>query len=234
MNRQPRPPFARAICENAAMSTPEQGIARMEPAPATVDAPLICEQCDTVHRNRVLARGEEILCVRCGAELARYHALDAGGMLALVLTALIVFVVANVWPVVTLGLGSQRISTTLWGTILMMWGQEAQVGAVVAAATLFFFPLNKMLMLGWVLWFARRGRRAPGFAFIMRTLYYLQPWTMTEVFVLGALVSIVKARAYFDVQPDPGIWAYGVLTLLITIFSGIDLRRLWDQTEPRA
>jgi paraquat-inducible protein A len=54
---------------------------------------------------------------------------------------------------------------------------------------------------------------------------------MSEVFVLGALVSVVKARAYFDVLADPGIWAYGVLTLLITIFSGIDLRRLWDETE---
>lgn len=216
------------------MSTPEQGIAREEPVPGMAAAPLICEQCDTVHRKRILARGEVIRCVRCGAELARYHAIDAGGMLALVLTALIVFLIANVWPVVTLGLGTQRSSATLWGTILTMWGQEAQVVAVVAAATLFFFPLNKMLMLGWVLWFARDGRRAPGFSFIMRTLYYLQPWTMTEVFVLGALVSIVKARAYFAVQADPGIWAYGALTLLITVFSGIDLRRLWDDTGPRA
>lgn len=210
------------------MSTPERDIACA--APAVADAPLICEQCDTVHRNRLLARGEAIRCVRCGAELARYRVLNPNSMLALVLTALIVFVIANIWPVVTLGLGAQQSSATLWGAILIMWAQDAQVVAVIAAATLFFFPLNKMLMLGWVLLYARSGRRAPGFVFIMRTLHYLQPWTMSEVFVLGAMVSIVKARAYFDVQPDPGIWAYGVLTLLITVFSGIDLRRLWDET----
>lgn len=220
------------------MSTPEQGLGHIEPAltrpaapRAVAGAPLICEQCDTVHRSRPLTRGEEIRCVRCGAVLARYHGLGVGGMLALVITALIVFLIANVWPVVTLGLGAQRSSATLWGTILMMWDQGAQVVAVVAAATLFFFPLNKMLMLGWVLWFARSGRRAPGFGAIMKTLYYLQPWTMSEVFVLGALVSIVKARAYFEVQADPGIWAYAALTLLITVFAGIDLRRLWDDTE---
>ena len=224
------------------MSTPEHGLARTDATDraatgrlsASPRALLICEHCDTVHRGRALAPGEEIRCVRCGAVLARYHALNAGGMLALVLTALIVFLIANVWPVVTLGLGSQQSSATLWGTILMMWGQGAQVVAVVAAATLFFFPLNKMLMLGWVLLFARDGRRAPGFAFVMKTLYYLQPWTMSEVFVLGAIVSIVKARAYFDVQPDPGIWAYAVLMLLITVFSGIDLRSLWGMTEPDA
>ncbi|HET6807015.1 MAG TPA: paraquat-inducible protein A [Frateuria sp.] len=224
------------------MSTSEHGLSSSEatdvvPAArlhASSGPLLICEHCDTVHRGHALVRGETMRCVRCGALLARYHALDADGMLALVLTALIVFLIANVWPVVTLGLGSQQSSATLWGTILMMWKQGTPLIAVVAAATLFFFPLNKMLMLGWVLLFARDGRRAPGFAAIMRTLFHLQPWTMTEVFVLGALVSIVKARAYFDVQPDPGIWAYGVLTLLITVFSGIDLRRLWDATEPDA
>ena len=224
------------------MSTPKPGLAHIRAADNAAAARLhassgrllVCEHCDTVHRGHVLGHGEEVCCVRCGAVLVRYHTLDAGGMLALVLTALIVFLIANVWPVVTLGLGAQQSSATLWGMILMMWGQGAQVVSVVAAATLFFFPLNKMVMVGVVLVSARAGRRAPGFAAIMRTLYYLQPWTMTEVFVLGALVSIVKARAYFDVQADPGIWAYAVLTLLITIFSGIDLRRLWDMTEPDA
>ena len=49
--------------------------------------------------------------------------------------------------------------------------------------------------------------------------------------MLGALVSIVKAHLYFDVLPDPGIYAYAVLMLLITVFAGIDLTRLWDETR---
>lgn len=65
----------------------------------------------------------------------------------------------------------------------------------------------------------------------MVTLHFIGPWTMSEVFVLGALVAIVKAHNYFDVVADPGIYAYAVLTLLITIFSGVDLRQLWDQTS---
>ena len=160
------------------MSTPEHGLASTAATDrdatgrpfASAGPLLICEHCDTVHRGHPLARGETMRCVRCEALLARYHALNADGMLALVLTALIVFLIANVWPVVTLGLGSQQSSATLWGTILMMWEQGAQLVSVVAAATLFFFPLNKMLMLGWVLLFARDGRRAPGFASSMKTL----------------------------------------------------------------
>ncbi|WP_449427907.1 paraquat-inducible protein A [Rhodanobacter umsongensis] len=192
---------------------------------------LICEHCDTVYRRRPLARGEVARCARCMAELERHHGLSANALLALVLTAMIVFVQANMWPIVTLGLNGQFSGTTLWGMIIAMWQQQAQVVSVLAAFTLFFFPLVKMLTLGWLLWFARQGRRAPGFVPLMVTLHRVGPWTMSEVFVLGALVAIVKAHNYFDVVADPGIYAYAALTLLITIFAGVDLRELWDQTS---
>ena len=192
---------------------------------------LICEHCDTVYRRRLLAREEVAQCKRCYAVLDRHHGLSVSTLLALVLTALVTFVQANVWPIVTLGLSGQYSSATLWGTIITMWREQAQIVSVLVAATLFFIPLTEMLLLGWLFWFARQGRRAPGFVPMMVTLHYLGPWTMSEVFVLGALVAIVKAHVYFDVIADPGLYAYGVLTLLITIFAGVDLRRLWDLTE---
>lgn len=191
------------------------------------DALLICEHCDTVYRRRTLVHGDVARCVRCAAELERHQPLSVNAMLALVLTAMIVFVQANMWPIVTLGLNGQFSATTLWGMIITMWQQQAQVVSVLAAFTLFFFPMTKMLVLGWLLWFARRGRRAPGFVRLMVALHYLGPWTMSEVFVLGALVAIVKAHNYFDVVADPGIYAYAALTVLITIFAGVDLRQLW-------
>lgn len=195
------------------------------------DALLICEHCDTVYRRRTLERGDVARCACCQAELERHHALSVNALLALILTAMILFVQANMWPIVTLGLSGQYSGTTLWGMIITMWQQQAQVVAVLAAFTLFFFPLAKMLTLGWLLWFARRRRRAPGFVPLMVTLHYLGPWTMSEVFVLGALVAIVKAHNYFDVVADPGIYAYAALTLLITIFAGVDLRQLWELTR---
>jgi paraquat-inducible protein A len=90
-----------------------------------------------------------------------------------------------------------------------------------------------MMGLGWLLLFARRRRRAPGFRLLMIMMHYLGPWTMSEVFVLGVLVAMVKAKSYFDVMPDPGIYAYAVLTVLITVFAGVDPRRLWDYVADR-
>ncbi len=198
------------------------------------EALLICEHCDTVHRRRQLHRGDVARCQRCEAELERYHVLSVSALLALILTAMIVFVQANMWPIVTLGLGGQQSSTTLWGMIIAMWRENAQIIAVLVSATLFFFPMMKMLLLGWLLWFARKGQRAPGFVKLMVVLHYLGPWTMSEVFVLGALVAIVKAHAFFEVTADPGIVAYAALTVLITIFAGVDLRQLWEKLPEEA
>lgn len=197
---------------------------------------LICEHCDTVHRRRSLARGEVARCMRCNAVLERHQRIGLDTMLALVVTVMVVFVQANVWPIITLGLNGEQIHATLWGIIIMMWKEHSQVVSVLAAATLFFFPLCKMGILGWLLVFGRRRKRAPGFVPLMVVLHYIAPWTMSEVFVLGVLVSIVKAHMYFDVTPDAGVYAYAALALLITVFSGIDLRQLWDKVpqESRA
>ncbi|RDS85518.1 paraquat-inducible protein A [Dyella psychrodurans] len=189
----------------------------------------ICEHCDTVYRRRALVRGEVARCQRCGAVLERHQRLSLDTMFALVLTVMVVFVQANVWPIITLGLNGTQIHATLWGIIIMMWERQSQVVAALAAATLFFFPLLKMALVGWLLAYGRRGRRAPGFTRLMVVLHYIAPWTMSEVFVLGILVSIVKAQLYFDVTADAGAFAYAALAVLITIFSGIDLRQLWDK-----
>lgn len=196
---------------------------------ASTSTLLICEHCDTVYRRRPLRRGDVARCARCHAVLERYQRIGLDTMLALVVTVMVVFVQANVWPIITLGLNGEQIHATLWAIIIMMWKEHSQVVAVLAAATLFFFPLIKMGVLGWLLVFGRRGRRAPGFVPLMVVLHYIAPWTMSEVFVLGVLVSIVKAHMYFDVTPDAGVFAYAALALLITVFSGIDLRRLWDK-----
>jgi len=189
---------------------------------------LICHDCDTVYRTAALGRGEVARCARCGAVLARHHRLGLDALTALVVGALILFIQGNLWPVVTLGLNGQHSSTTLWGMILIMWQDHAEVVSVITAVTLFFFPLANMLSLGWLLYFGRRGELAPGFRPLMLLLHYLGPWTMSEVFVLGALVAMVKAKAYFEVFPDTGIYAYGALILFITVLAGFDLRRLWD------
>ena len=98
---------------------------------------------------------------------------------------------------------------------------------VPAAMTVMVVPFLQILLLGWVLGFAWRGRRAPGFVLAMKVLQRLRPWSMVEVCLLGALVAIVKLSGFMAVVPGIGIWALAALTFLMTLISSRDLHVFW-------
>lgn len=193
---------------------------------------IICEHCDSVYRRLPLSRGESARCLRCGAVLARADLLHVDALLALTLTTAVVFVLANVYPVIEINANGQTNSATLWQAILALAIGPSLLMAMVCAIALFFVPLAQIGLLAWVLWFARRGERAPGFAPSMVVLTHLRGWSMVEVFLLGTLVSIVKLAGLLDVSPGPGIWAMAALTFLITLLAGRNVRSLWDHTAP--
>ncbi len=188
----------------------------------------VCEHCDAVYRRRALARREIARCLRCGAELYRDQRYGLNAMLALTLTALIVFVIANVYPIVRIEVQGVASEATLWGAIMATWNSGVGVVAALAAATVFFFPLSQIALFLHVLPALRRGRVPVHFRDAMHALRLVQPWSMVEVFLLGALVSVVKLAGLAEVIPGIGLWAFGILTLLLTTLTGFDLRRLWE------
>lgn len=141
----------------------------------------------------------------------------------------ILFVIANSWPILSLGLGGQHEATTLWGMAVFMWNDGYPIIAGITVMTLLIVPFLRMAGIFWLLAWARRDRRAPGFVGLMVILARIKPWAMVEVFVLGVLVAIVKSKTYYDVDAGAGIFAYGALTILATVASSADLRGLWDQ-----
>jgi paraquat-inducible protein A len=62
----------------------------------------------------------------------------------------------------------------------------------------------------------------------MRVLRFVGEWSMSEVFLLGAIVALVKLGDLATVTPDAGIWAFGALAWLITLVTSFDHRWLWD------
>ena len=62
----------------------------------------------------------------------------------------------------------------------------------------------------------------------MRVLRVVGEWSMPEVFLLGAIVALVKLGDLATVIPDTGLWAFGALTWLITLVTSFDHRWLWD------
>jgi paraquat-inducible protein A len=191
---------------------------------------IACEHCDSVYQQRPLARREVACCTCCGAVLYRASRLNLDQWLALTVAAAITFVLANVYPVMRISLQGRQNDVTLWQSVTALAHGAIAPISVVAALSIIIVPLLQIVLLGWVLMFARTQRRAPGFVGAMKALHLLRPWSMIEVCLLGALVSIVKLSSYMEVIVGGGVWAMAVLTVLITIIASRDTHTLWHLT----
>ncbi len=189
---------------------------------------IICPQCDRVYRRVPLGGREVARCQLCAATLYHNNRYDLNAMLALAVASLVVFVVANFYPLMNLEVGGRHNQTTVWQMIATTYHSNVTPIAFVAAATVFFFPLIEICLFGYVLIALLRGRVPPAFPAAMHALRQMQPWTMVEVFLLGTLVAVVKLADLASSTAELGMWGYAVLTLLLTSLNSYDLRELWD------
>ncbi|HZR37840.1 MAG TPA: paraquat-inducible protein A [Nevskia sp.] len=197
-----------------------------------MSAPLIiCECCDAVYRRAPLAGRATARCRCCGTPLYKSGRVNLGHMLALVCAAFVVFLIANAYPLMTLEVGGKYSEASLWDMIVDTYRSNVSPLAVVAALTVFFFPLLQIGLYAWVLLSLRRGRVPLPFIGIMHALRQMQPWTMVEVFMLGLLVAVVKLGSMATSTPGLGMWGFAVLTVLLTLLNSCDLEQLWERAD---
>lgn len=195
---------------------------------------IVCTHCDTVH-ERVPVQGAGLArCVRCDTELYRHSRFSPREWQALVLAVFILFLIANLFPVVHLSMAGKTVSPTFPKALLLIWQQGYWGLSVMAGLVGFWLPLFQLIFQFWALGLLARGRPLPGdFGFGLRVLGHLGHWSMTAVLFLGLLVAIVKFAGMGHLTMAPGMYAFFALTFLLTGLSRITAHRLWHWAEDR-
>ena len=176
---------------------------------------IVCHACDLAHRLDSLAGAARVRCVRCRAELYRTNDRSPDTAIALAVTALVLFVLANVYPLVAMTVNGTTQMTTLIGAAQAYYEQGYGVLAALVAVTAVIVPLIQILTLLYVLVPLRLGRVVRGQNVLFRMLTALRPWGLTEVFMLGAVVALVKLSAQAEVSLRASLVAYGLLMMSI-------------------
>ncbi len=190
---------------------------------------IACHECDLLMREISLTPGEAMICRRCGAELYRSTS-TVDKPLAFLLTAVVMLIVANVYPIVGFTLQGTSNATTLFGAVHALWNQGMIPIAVVVFLTIFLVPAVELTIMGYLLLSLKFGHRPAGMAPLMRTLQYVNPWGMVEVFILGLIVAYVKLAHDGAVIPDLALWAFGILTLLLAATASLfNVRDVWNR-----
>jgi len=193
----------------------------------TEESLVVCEQCGLAHRWHPVRPRQVARCDRCEAVLGRGRRLHLEAVLALTVTAAILFLIGISTGVLTLRLRGGTESTTLPGAILVAWQDGRPIVATVAAVTALIAPAVFIALRLYVLTPLAVGRVPPGFAWCVRLLHLASRWSMIEVFMIGGLLSLVRLSAMADATPGPGLFALGATTLLFAAIESAGLKHLW-------
>ncbi len=184
-----------------------------------------------LHQYRPVRPREKARCVRCGSVLYRGIHSDPNRMAAITLGAIVTFLIAQFFPIVELQIGDYSTSATLLGSIRVLWHEQMQLVAAVVFLFTMVLPAVELGALFYVTMALRAGRRPPGFDHLLRAVGAARRWGMTEVLMIGILITIVKMTSLAQVLLQPGLFAFGVLTLMLAIVVSFDPKYLWNIGE---
>jgi paraquat-inducible protein A len=174
-------------------------------------------------------------CCRCDAELSRSRPDSVDRALALTLTALVLFLVANSFPMVGLAVNGDLVQTSLLGAVRILYDDGVWPIAGLVFATTFLMPLLQMTTMAYLLLPLRFGRVPYRFDLVFRLLQLARPWGMTEVLILGMLVALVKLAHIASVVPGTALWTFGALMVLLAAASAaFDPEVVWARVAKTA
>jgi paraquat-inducible protein A len=195
---------------------------------------LACPQCDLLQKHAHSAPQVRALCRRCGAvvDLPRHASIDRP--LALALTCALVFVLANVCPLVSMNVHGDAISTTMPHAVWALHQHHMNALAVLVLMTAVLAPAIRIACILTLLVCLRLRRGQHHFARLFRLDLSIRDWGMIDVLMLGILVSLVKLSSLATVVPGVALWSFAALLVLLTLLtSSVTTRDLWHWSAER-
>jgi paraquat-inducible protein A len=196
---------------------------------------IACPDCDGLFTAPRVPAGERTICPRCRAHLLTHRPDFVSHSTALVLAAAFFFLMANGFPFMTLKSDYRESDLLLVGSVTGLQQQgfpilAGMVGTFMLAAPAFL--IGAMLYLLLPLLYGRRLRWALP---LCRAMQEARKWNMVEVYLLAALVSLLKLGKLATLTLGVSFWAFvGLILCLASAVSIIDQSELWRKlTEAR-
>ena len=197
-----------------------------------MDTLIACHECDLLHQRQHLPRGGTAICIRCGAKLYSRKRNSLDRVLALTIAGLVLFCVANAYPLLTFKLEAQAQETTLFSGVVALYDQGMWIVAGVVFLTSILVPLLQLTLMLYVILPLKFNQRPWGLPIWFRAVHSFKPWGMMEVFMLGILVSFVKLAKMATLIPGIALYAFLVLIFVLAASTAsLDPHIVWDRVE---
>lgn len=190
---------------------------------------IVCDECHQLeyHRENNIQH-----CRRCGSRLYPRRPNSIARTWALLLTAAILYIPANLLPIMTVRmLGQGMPSTIMGGVIELIHAEMVPIAAVVFVASI-VVPTFKLVGIALLLYSVQRHQplSAKQRILMYRFIEWIGRWSMLDIFVIAILVALVNFGNLATIEANLGAAAFAsvvVLTMLAAVT--FDPRLIWDQ-----
>ncbi len=194
--------------------------------------PIACHDCDLVHHLGEIPLGGSARCARCGAPLNRPKRDSINRTLALTITGITLYLVANLNPFLGFRIGAQLRETILATGIYQLYQQGMVIIATLVLITVVIVPAIHLLSLLYILVPLKMNQVPRHLTRVFRVYLLLKPWGMMEIFMLGILVSVAKLGKMATIIPGLALFAFLALIFVLAAMSAtLDEHQIWQTFE---
>jgi len=206
-------------------------VRQIDPAVVRTGTPLVCCHVCGLLRTREAGLHN---CPRCGSGLHHRKANSIQRTWALVISAGLLFIPANVYPIMeVIQFGQGEPDTIVSGITRLMASGLWGLGLIVLFVSI-VVPVAKLASLAWLLHSVQQrhssGRRDR--TRLYRITEVVGSWSMLDVFLVGLLSGLVSLDVLATVRPGIGATFFaGVVILTMFAAASFDPRLIWDTAD---
>jgi paraquat-inducible protein A len=170
-------------------------------------------------------------CPRCHAPLHERKPHSLALTAVLLVSAAILYVPANMLPVMeTRTFYSDESDTIMSGVLVLLHSGSWRIAVLVFVASI-VVPLLKILALGILLYSAwrRSARGRLQRSRLYRMVEFIGRWSMLDIYAISLLATLVQIQSFATIRVGWGAWAFGAVVVLTLLAArSFDERLLWD------
>ena len=191
---------------------------------------IVCDEC---HKLEYLREDEVQHCTRCGARLHARRPESIARTWALLITAAILYIPANLLPIMTVSmLGKGLPATIMEGVVELVQADMLPIALVVFVASI-LVPTFKLIGIALLLYSVQRHQPMSARQRILmyRFIEWIGRWSMLDIFVIAILVALVNFGNLASIEAGMGASAF-CLVVILTMLAAVtfDPRLIWDNT----
>ena len=194
---------------------------------------LMCHECGEIQKVSAVTANYELCCFNCGHQLIEGHGAWLDRAIALTFTAAILFFITNVFPFLTLEIGAQSQTITVFDGFIALIQRENWLLAALIITTIFIFPIFEIVAFLYILIPYRIGKRFKGQHVLLRWLILARGWSMMEIFLLSMVIASMKMADLAVLHFEVGAWAlFALVGVLLMTYISLDRKQLWSWINP--